>query len=61
MKKYCLIISFLVILVLLLISLDRTQEIQTVRWEYRVKYEYAGPLCNDGINAQFILFKRPIK
>jgi hypothetical protein len=24
-------------------------------------WEYAGPLCNDGINAQFILFKRPIK
>jgi hypothetical protein len=23
-------------------------------------WEYAGPLCNDGINAQFILFKRPI-
>ncbi|MCS7231967.1 MAG: hypothetical protein RMJ67_07525 [Elusimicrobiota bacterium] len=88
MKKYFLIvISILVVLVAILISLGRTQEIQNVRWEYRVEYfsredfsifikaltvkkindlgkegwEYAGPLCNDGINAQLILFKRPVK
>jgi hypothetical protein len=24
-------------------------------------WEYAGPLCNDGINAQVVAFKRPLK
>jgi len=22
-------------------------------------WQYAGPLCNDGVNAQFVAFKRP--
>lgn len=87
MKKYTLLIIALLILGVGLISISKTQEIQTTRWEYRVEYfsrddfgiflksstvkkindlgkegwEYAGPLCNDGINAQFILFKRPIR
>ncbi len=22
-------------------------------------WQYAGPLCNDGVNAQFVAFRRP--
>ncbi|MCX7720650.1 MAG: hypothetical protein N2Z64_05135 [Dictyoglomus thermophilum] len=87
MKKYILLIIFLLVLGGALFSISKTQEIQVTKWEYRVEYfsrddfglftrslttkkltdlgkegwEYAGPLCNDGVNAQFIPFKRPIR
>ncbi len=37
------------------ITIKKLQDLGKEGWEY------AGPLCNDGINAQLILFKRPIK
>jgi hypothetical protein len=47
-------------------SRDDFMVITRIQTEKKIKqlgldgWEYAGPLCNDGINAQFILFKRPI-